>query len=102
MLGEKTNAELTEQLGRRIRRIRLRQNITQRDLALKAGLSRLAVSRAEEGVIKSMRVLVAIARALGHLRDFELLFDVPEISPREMAQLKGKRRQRATGKRARK
>lgn len=101
MLGDKTNDELTEEIGRRIRRIRLRRNMTQQRLATKAGIGRLAVARAEEGSIKSVRVLLAIARALGHLGDFDLLFDVPDVSPREIALLKGKRRIRASGTRAR-
>ena len=96
MFNDETDMELTREFGTRMRRARLRQNITQADLARKAGVSITSVKEAEDGRIRTVRVLLAVLRVLGRLKDFELLMDMPNISPREVAKLKGRRRKRAS------
>ena len=69
--------ELAAELGVRIRRERLRQNLTQRSLAERAGVSRLTVTRMEEDgsstLTKFLLVLVALRRA----GDLESLLEPP-------------------------
>ena len=64
MLGA---AELASELGVRVRRERLRQNLTQRTLAERSGVSRVTVTRMEEDgsatLTKFLSVLVALRRA---------------------------------------
>jgi putative transcriptional regulator len=96
MFNDKTNMEITGEFGTRMRRARLRQNITQADLARKAGVSLTSIKEAEDGRIRTVRVLLGVLRVLGRLKDFELLMDMPDISPREAAKLKGRRRKRAS------
>ncbi len=59
--------ELASELGARVRRERLRQNLTQRTLAERSGVSRLTVTRMEEDgsatLTKFLSVLVALRRA---------------------------------------
>jgi transcriptional regulator with XRE-family HTH domain len=96
MFNDETDMELKKEFGTRMRRARLRQNITQAVLARKAGVSLTSVKEAEDGRIRTVRVLLAVLRVLGRLKDFELLMDMPDISPREAAKLKGRRRKRAS------
>jgi putative transcriptional regulator len=96
MFNDETDMELKREFGTRMRRARLRQNITQAVLARKAGVSLTSVKEAEDGRIRTVRVLLAVLRVLGRLKDFELLMDMPDISPREAAKLKGRRRKRAS------
>lgn len=60
-------AELASELGARVRRERLHQNLTQRTLAERSGVSRLTVTRMEEDgsatLTKFLSVLVALRRA---------------------------------------
>lgn len=59
--------ELASELGARVRRERLRQNLTQRTLAERSGASRLTVTRMEADgsatLTKFLSVLVALRRA---------------------------------------
>lgn len=48
-----------------------------------------------------MATLLAVLRALGRLESLDGFLPEPEISPIQLAELKGKRRQRATGDRGR-
>lgn len=60
-------AELASELGARVRRERLRQNLTQHTLAERSGVSRLTVTRMENDgsatLTKFLSVLVALRRA---------------------------------------
>jgi transcriptional regulator with XRE-family HTH domain len=61
-------SELALELGARVRRERLRQNMTQRTLAERAGVSRLTVTRMEANgeaalLTNFLSVLVALRRA---------------------------------------
>lgn len=60
-------AELAAELGDRVRRERLRQNLTQHTLAERSGVSRVTVTRMESGgtatLTNFLSVLVALRRA---------------------------------------
>ncbi|MBA4386408.1 MAG: XRE family transcriptional regulator [Verrucomicrobia bacterium] len=92
---------ILHELGERLTRVRLDANLTQAELAEKAGVSQRTVARLESGLVATqLSGFVRVCRALGLVERFEML--VPESLPSPMAQLKmqGRRRQRASGRRA--
>jgi len=84
------------ELGKRLREYRLRKNITQGELARKAGLSTLSVQNLEKGSPVSLSTLIPVLRMLNILGNMgELLPELP-LSPVDLLKLKGKNRKRAT------
>jgi putative transcriptional regulator len=95
---EQTPTALCEQLGERIKRARLNQNLTQKDVAEHAGLSVKAVQSVESGTATLLST-VAVLQALDLADQLQLLLPEPELSPRQLIKLKGKERRRASGSR---
>lgn len=95
------NQAIREEIGDRVRRERLNQNITQEALANAAGLSRRVVLDLEAGKGCSLRSFIEILRALRKLDQLNALLPDPGISPLQLARLQGKKRQRASGRRIR-
>lgn len=91
-----TDEALLEELGRRLTRLRLNQNITQADLAQKAGISKRTVERIEAGASSQLSNWIRIIRALGLVENFELLVPEPRPTPLEYLKLQGKERARAS------
>jgi transcriptional regulator with XRE-family HTH domain len=95
-----SDTELTQEIGRRMARMRLESNLSQEELAEVAGVSRSAIVNIERGGASRMPIFLRVLRALGQLDEFESA--VPELlpSPIEMLELRGHERKRATGKRS--
>lgn len=93
-----SNDAIRKELGKRLQSERLNQNIKQATLAEKAGISRRTLVGAERGEPFTIDTLLSILRALGRLSQIDLFLPEPEISPIQLSQLKGKKRQRAGGK----
>ena len=85
-------------IGERMKEIRLRKNITQEEIALHAGISKLSVVNAEAGKNISLATLIAILRQLDMIENLEQLIPEPSISPILMKKLKGKKKFRASNK----
>ena len=87
-IGEETTDEaVLGELGRRLAQVRLGKNLTQAQLAAKAGVSKRTVERLEVGgVAPQLSGFLRICRGLDLLERFEHL--VPEPVPSPMAQLK--------------
>ena len=94
------NQAVLQEIGRRVRRERLNQNTTQEALAQFAGVSRRVILDLESGRGCGLSSFVEILRALRKLDQLDTLLPDPGISPLQLAKLKGKARQRATGRRA--
>jgi len=88
------------ELGGRLTQRRLELQLTQEMLAERAGVAKRTVERIEAGGTAQLSTLIRLLRALELLERLETL--VPEAGPRPMdlIRLKGKARQRASGKRA--
>lgn len=71
-------AELAAELGLRVRRERLRQDLTQRTLAARAGVSRVTVTRMESDGTATLGSFLAVLTALRRTGD---LADVLEPPP---------------------
>ncbi len=86
------------ELGDRFRSMRLRKNLTQQELAERTLLSLNTIKALEAGKAKLSSV-VAVLRELNQLDSIDQFIPDLGISPLQLAKLKGKTRQRATGKR---
>lgn len=93
-----SNEAIRKELGQRLKSERLNQNITQKVLAEKAGISRRTLVGAERGEPFTMDTMLSILRQLGCLSQIDLFLPEIEISPVQLSKLKGKKRQKASGK----
>jgi putative transcriptional regulator len=92
-----TPAALAQELGERLKQARLNHDLTQHEVAKRAGLGRKTVLNAEKGKVQ-LENMVAIMMALELTDQLNLFLPKPEVSPRQLAKLQGKKRQRASGK----
>ena len=94
-----TDKAVLEELGRRIQSQRLNANLLQAEVAQKAGISRRALQNLESGRVCTLSLLIRVLRALGKLGQLGTLLPEPGPSPIQLAKLKGRERQRASGRR---
>lgn len=77
------DAEICRMIGKKIRHLRLRQNITQMSLAEQSQISVSSVKKIENGEIGSFDSLMRVLRILGELDVFSPLLKEEEMSPNE-------------------
>ncbi len=85
------------EIGQRVQRERLNQNLTQGDLAHKAGVSRRTMQHLETGRGCTLAGLIRVLRTLNKLDALDSFIPQPGISPVQLSRLRGAERQRATG-----
>lgn len=93
------DAGVLQEIGARLAAARLKQNLTQAQLAEQAGVSKRTLERLESGAVATqLSTFVRVLRALGLQDRLELL--LPESAPSPLAELKlkGRMRQRASGR----
>jgi transcriptional regulator with XRE-family HTH domain len=88
-------ATLTE-LATRVQRARLDQQMTQADLAERAGVARPTVERFEASGVAQLVTLVRILRALGLLDRLDTLLPETSLRPIEALETRGVGRKRAS------
>jgi len=93
-----TNEAIRQELGKRLKSERLNRNITQAVLAKQAGISRRTLVGLESGEPFTIDTLLSLLRKLDCLAQIDLFLPEPEISPIQLSKLKGKKRQKASGK----
>ena len=86
------------ELGRRIKALRLRKNITQKELAEATTLSLNTIKSLESGRGK-LASLIAVLREFGALDQLDSFIPDISISPMQLAKMQGKVRERASGER---
>jgi len=91
-----TDQIVLQNLGERIARYRLNQNLTQQDFADQAGVSRATIQRIEQGQSSQFSNLIRILRALKLLENLEALIPNPAISPIQQINMQGQVRKRAS------
>ncbi len=96
MFNAATPHAIATELGDRIKVARLNADLTQKELAEKAGLSLKAVTNSEKGT-STLESIVAILVALELTEQLNSFIPKQEISPVQLAKLQGKERKRATG-----
>ena len=92
---------IQEELGHRIKALRLRKNVTQKALSEATTLSLNAIKSLEAGRGK-LSTIIAVLRELGALHHLENFIPEVSISPLQLAKSQGKMRARASGQRRRK
>lgn len=93
-------SEIARILGQRLRTRRLLQNVTQEDLAQRAGLSVGTIRRLEDEGRCSLFTLLTVVKTLGITQELEDLFEPPRTSIRELERAaEARSRQRASGTR---
>lgn len=93
------DSEICRRIGRKIRQLRLRQNITQMSLAEQSQISVSSVKKIENGEIGTFDSLMRVLRILGALDILSPLMKEDEMSPNEYLEfveaIKKKQRKRA-------
>jgi len=96
-----TNESLLHLIGERVAGLRLARNLTQGQLAEQAGLGLRTVQRMESGASATQLTgFLRVCRVLGILDRIDLLLPEPAPSPLDQLKMQGRKRQRATGERA--
>lgn len=95
MWKELSDPAVLSRIGDRIKALRIRQNITQDELARMAGVSTLTIANLEKGKSISLILFISILRALGLIENLEMLVPQIKTSPILLKQMQGKVRQRA-------
>lgn len=76
-----SNQQIEAEMGERIRRRRLDMNISQTELARRAGVARRTITSVEHGEGCSLQTLIALVRALRALEWIDQFLPDPGISP---------------------
>jgi transcriptional regulator with XRE-family HTH domain len=99
-IEELSNKATMALIGERIQRERLNRNMTQAELAERAGLGERTVRSLEAGEKPTVETLIRALRGLGKLGAIDAFLPEPGLSPLQLAKLQGRERQRASGRRA--
>jgi len=94
---QKTDKAILSVLGARLTSARLALNLTQAELAHRAGVSKRTVERLESGQSTQLTNFIRILRTLDLIEGFALLLPPPQPSPMDLLRLEGNAPQRATG-----
>ena len=97
-----TDQSALKELGRRVQIQRLNLNLSQTQVAGKAGVSRRALQHLESGRVCTLVLLIRVLRALGKMDALDAFLPEPGLSPLQLAKLKGRERKRAGGMRQKK
>ena len=94
-----SSATIAGALCKRLEEIRLGQNISQAELARRAGVSRSTMTRIADGQSISLDSFIRVMKALGLADHLARLLPDPEVRPVELVRHEGQHRRRASGKR---
>ena len=84
-----TDTELCNRIAAKIKTVRLKQNMSQAELADKSGVSISTIKRMEDGEVKNFESLIRVLRTLGKLDIFIPLVE-EQLSPNEYYELASK------------
>lgn len=94
-----TDKAICNEIGARLKALRLRKNCTQQQVANAAVVSLNLIKALEAGKGK-LSSLIAVLRELEALDDLDRFLPAPEVSPLQLAKQQGRKRQRASGNRS--
>ncbi|MBR5970890.1 MAG: helix-turn-helix domain-containing protein [Lachnospiraceae bacterium] len=95
--GQENNRMILEELGSRIRDLRIAMSLTQKDMASKAGISLRTVERMESGENVGVECILNVMRVCMLLPSLEVLIPMTEITP-VMRLRQEKKRKRVTAR----
>lgn len=90
--GEENITFVLQELGHRAKDIRIRRNMTQKDLAENAGVSFSTVVRIERGESVNLDNFMRVIRVFDLLGNFELLIPEQELTPEEIFKGRSKKK----------
>lgn len=90
-----TSEAIAAALGGQLKNIRLSRNITQAQLAAKAGVTTVTIGRLEKGLGTSLDTFIRVLLALDIQQNLAALLPDPTIRPMERISATGSERQRA-------
>lgn len=73
-----TEQEILIEIGKRLKKIRIQHNITQKEMSKEVGLSVSTISLIEQGKSTTTESLIRILSRLNRLKELELVFNVGE------------------------
>ena len=85
-----TDIEICNRIAAKIKTVRLKQNMSQVELADKSGVSISTIKRMEDGEVKNFESLIRVLRTLGKLDIFIPLVEEEQLSPNEYYELASK------------
>lgn len=91
-----SQVEIQAEIGLRLRRERLNQNLTRSLLAERAGVSEKTLQALESGSNVNLGTVIAVLRALGMVDRLDAMVPEPPPSPIQIAEMRGRQRQRAS------
>ncbi len=91
---------ILREIGSRLKRRRLEMNLSQEEVAGQAGVARGTVVKIEQGSPSGLLTFIQLLRVLNALEELEMFLPDKGISPIELAKLRGRERQRASGHRS--
>lgn len=93
-----SDSAILKVLGTFIREIRLRQNKTQEEVAIAAGVKRMTLVRIEKGGGGTMATFIRLLRSLEQFHVLNQFLVPSQISPLQLAKLEQDKRHRARPK----
>lgn len=90
--------EVVAELGKRLQKQRLQQNLTQAALAKKLGVSVPTISNLENGKNTTLETFISVVFALGLQTELQDLFNQPSLTIAELDKAAQPKRQRARSK----
>ena len=96
--NSQSNSEILQEIGERIKKLRISKKLTQQQVADKAGVSLFTMAKIEKGFSVSLSMMVAVLRVLRLLDNLELLFPETQISPVTLLKQKKKIEKRVRSK----
>lgn len=90
--------EVVAELGKRLQKQRLQQNLTQAALAKKLGVSVPTISNLENGKNTTLETFISVVFALGLQTELQGLFNQPSLTIAELDKAAQPKRQRARSK----
>jgi len=100
ILPSSRTQDVLAEMGRRIQRLRLDQNLRIEDLAEKSGVSVRTLNRMEAGTGVGIEHWIRVLRGLGRLQALDSFILSPTVSPIQLVKMRGHVRQRASGNRS--
>lgn len=81
---------ICKKIAANIKKVRLKQNMSQLELADKSGVSISSIKRMEDGELKNFESIIRVLRTLGMLDVFIPLVEEEQLSPNEYYELVNK------------
>ena len=92
---------IVRELCANLKQMRLQKNLSQAELAMRAGLDRTTISRMEAGRAATLLTFVQILRALDKLDLLNTFWEEPVLSPMQILKQQKKQRKKASPKQPR-